>query len=104
MRPNLQATANLVTVTEEILNGKLYVLCSGVFHQYIDGRRGSIKIRKFTIMKNQSIIVQVNAKFSKFHLPLLSIFLFVLLLLLLLFWRRGDIFLDKNSVKDNCAS
>ena len=43
-------------------------------------------------MKRQSIIAQVNAKFSKFLLPFLSIFLFLLLILLLLFWRRGDIF------------
>ena len=28
MRPNPQETADLVTITEEILNGKLYFLCS----------------------------------------------------------------------------
>ena len=28
MRPNPQKTADLVTFTEEILNGKLYFLCS----------------------------------------------------------------------------
>ena len=28
MRPNLQETADLVTLTEEILNGKLDFLCS----------------------------------------------------------------------------
>ena len=30
MWPNQQETANLVTFTEEILNWKLYFLCSGV--------------------------------------------------------------------------
>ena len=29
MRPNLPETADLVSFTEEILNGKLYFLCSG---------------------------------------------------------------------------
>ena len=28
MRPNLQETADLVTFTEEIFNGKLHFLCS----------------------------------------------------------------------------
>ena len=28
MRPNPQKTANLVTFTEEVFNGKLYFLCS----------------------------------------------------------------------------
>ena len=28
MRPNLQKTADLLTFTEEILNGKLHVLCN----------------------------------------------------------------------------
>ena len=31
MRPNRQFSANLVTFTEEILNGKLHLLCSPVF-------------------------------------------------------------------------
>ena len=30
MWPNLQSTADLVTFTEEILNGKLHFLCSDV--------------------------------------------------------------------------
>ena len=30
MRPNPQETAVLVTSTEEILNGKLHFLCSGI--------------------------------------------------------------------------
>ena len=29
MGPNLQGTGDLVTFTQEILNGKLYFLCSG---------------------------------------------------------------------------
>ena len=28
MQPNLQETADVVTLTEEILNGKLHFLCS----------------------------------------------------------------------------
>ena len=31
MRPNRQFSANLVTFTEEILNGKLHLLCSAGF-------------------------------------------------------------------------
>ena len=31
MWPNLQKTADLVTFTEEILNGKLYILCSDLW-------------------------------------------------------------------------
>ena len=34
MLPNLQETAGLVTFTEEILNGKLYFLCSGQERNY----------------------------------------------------------------------
>ena len=30
MQPNLQETADLVTVTEEILNGKFHFLCSAI--------------------------------------------------------------------------
>ena len=30
MSPNLQILADLITFTEEILNGKLHFLCSGV--------------------------------------------------------------------------
>ena len=30
MLPNLQETADLVTFSEEVLNGKLYLLCSGL--------------------------------------------------------------------------
>ena len=37
MWQNLQETVDLVTFTEEILNGKLHFLCSGVtfFHQNV---------------------------------------------------------------------
>ena len=31
MLPNLQETADLVTFTEEILNGKLHFLCSDIY-------------------------------------------------------------------------
>ena len=34
MWPNPQETADLVTFTEEILNGKLHFLCSGRCEQY----------------------------------------------------------------------
>ena len=33
MRPNLKETADLVTFTEEIVNGKLHFLCSDVDHK-----------------------------------------------------------------------
>ena len=37
MWPNPQETADLVTITEEILNRKLHYLCSAVFSEDADG-------------------------------------------------------------------
>ena len=34
MWPNLQFTADLVSFTEEILNGKLHFLCSALDYEY----------------------------------------------------------------------
>ena len=41
MRPNPQETVDLVTFTEEILNGKLQFLCSFNFYKHYLGRRFS---------------------------------------------------------------
>ena len=39
MRLNLQETADLVTFTEEIFNGKLHFLCSGYYGLHFSSHR-----------------------------------------------------------------
>ena len=49
MRPNLQFPADLVTFTEEILNGKLYLLCS--YWENIEWLVISFRILKNTLKR-----------------------------------------------------
>ena len=45
MRPNPQETADLVTFSEETLNGKLHFLCSEEFfiHKFFSGKFTSVR-------------------------------------------------------------
>ena len=51
MWPNPQETADLVTFTEEILNGKFYYLCSG----YDTAKKGQASFTAGTIIKNSHL-------------------------------------------------
>ena len=51
MLPNPQETADLVTFTEEIFNGKLHFLCSGEFGHFMDTKRYNVK-SKYSYFRN----------------------------------------------------
>ena len=60
MRPNLQKTADLVTFTEEILNGKLHFLCSGALS--INYSEKHFTYCKYSCFFIRSILLTVNAR------------------------------------------
>ena len=62
MRPNPQETSDLVTFTEEILNGKLHFLYSGYIYNY-----GGFKRQPPEVFYNKSILKNF-AKFTGKHM------------------------------------
>ena len=62
MWPNPQETVDLVTFTEEIVNGKLYFLCSGmiIYAKYERDWIWSIKWMEWTVVNGMNEIEYVN--------------------------------------------
>ena len=56
MRPNLHFPADLVTFTEEILNGKLYFLCS--YRENIEWLVISFRILKDTLKRFDKVQIK----------------------------------------------
>ena len=56
MWPNPQITADLVTFTEEILNGKLHVLCNVGLHRNISFWINNNKTKNFTKLQVVQIV------------------------------------------------
>ena len=55
MSPNPKETADLVTLTEEILNGKLHFLCSAVFTFSVFSRKYPFWVNLVQKVKNVSL-------------------------------------------------
>ena len=63
MRPNLQFPADLVTLTEEILNGKLHFLCSEL--SYIGAQERLFFDTKQLNNKERHLDCNINSIFIK---------------------------------------
>ena len=64
MQPNLEKTADLVTFTEEIFNGKLHFLCSVIYLPNILNRNGmlanSFKFRKHLFLYRSRVKIFID--------------------------------------------
>ena len=66
MSPNPQETADLITFTEEILNGKLHSFCAVFFNVCLTNLRHAFRVRKhqiiyFDFMINFDFMVKYHA-------------------------------------------